>query len=352
MRLQGFSETDPVNVVCGSIQAVLASPTDPNLCFAGASNGGVWRTKSCTAARPNWQSLTDFEDSLSVGDMVFDLTDTTSNTILVGVGQRSSFGRLGGASIGMLYTTNALADEPTWTVLDNNNEFRDKEVSFTSVFARGSLMMAAAYTSSPNSCSYRGIYRSIDGGSTWTNVLQGTGRALAADPNDPERFYATVDYTGLCSDDLLPPNGVFTSTDGGENWTATTPQVPNGEEINPGALNNAKLSVSADGSRLWSSLLKNGVAFKISYSDDHGSSWTAMDTVLTPSSNGGVDGLNPREKPGSQGSIHFSLLADPIDKNNVWVGGKKEYFVHRLSRSQVVCRVPVVLTFDQSLLLY
>jgi hypothetical protein len=327
MRLQGFSTVDPVDVVCGSIQAVLASPLDADLCFAGASNGGVWRTKSCTAARPNWQPLTDFEDSLSVGDMAFDLSDTSSKTILVGVGQRSSFYRRGGPSIGMLYTTDALADEPTWQLLDNAGgdvNFRDNGVAFTSVFARGSLMMASAYSANPNICGNVGIYRSIDSGSTWTNVLQGAGRALAADPNDDNRFYATVDSTNTCSSGTFPANGVFTSIDGGLTWTPTASQVPAGE-INEGELNNAKLSVSADGSRLWSSLLKNGVAFRISYSDDQGASWTAMDDVLTPSGTGTPDGLNPRQKPGGQGSIHFALLADPSNKDNVWVGGKESY---------------------------
>jgi hypothetical protein len=111
--------------------------------------------------------------------------------------------------------------------------------------------------------------------------------------------------------------------------------------------------VSADGSRLWSSLLKNDVAFIMSYSeDDHGASWTAMDAVLTPSGTGTPDGLNPRQKPGGQGSIHFALLADPSNKDNVWVGGKESSVGPFFLSPKVVCCISVVLTlFDQSLLL-
>lgn len=92
----------PLNAVCGAIQSVLAHPTDPAICFAGATNGGVWRTFSCTAAEPNWEPLTDQEDSLSVGDMAFDEDDRSGNTILVAVGTRSSFVRRGGPGIGTI----------------------------------------------------------------------------------------------------------------------------------------------------------------------------------------------------------------------------------------------------------
>lgn len=92
----------PKNVVCGAIQSVLAHPTNPDICFAGATNGGVWRTFSCTAAEPNWEPLTDQEDSLSVGDMVFDEDDPSGSTILVAIGTRSSFSLRGGPGIGMI----------------------------------------------------------------------------------------------------------------------------------------------------------------------------------------------------------------------------------------------------------
>lgn len=318
----------PRNVVCGAIQAVLAHPTDPDICFAGAVNGGVWRTDSCMAAEPDWRPLTDNEESLSVGDMVFDEEDESGNTIVVAVGTRSSFSQSGGPAIGLLYTKNALASNPTWQVLDNaagTVNFRDRSVKFNSVVARGSLMMATAYLSDPFTCANVGVFRSVDGGVTWANVISGEGRAIASDPNDSSRFYATLDSTGLCSQNVLPPNGVFTSIDFGATWIPTDP-VPDTTPIGTFQLNNAKLSVSADGSRVWSALLKNGVVDSISYSDD-GLTWTKMDDVLTPNPDGSTDGLNPRVKPGGQGSIHFALLASPKFRNEVYVAGDRQNLV-------------------------
>jgi hypothetical protein len=108
----------PKDTVCGAVQAVLAHPTNVNICFAGTTNGGVWRTNACTADKPVWEPLTDFEESLSVGDMVFDPSDATGNTVAVAVGRRSSYREVGGIGIGLLYTENALATTPTWRVFD------------------------------------------------------------------------------------------------------------------------------------------------------------------------------------------------------------------------------------------
>lgn len=322
LRSQGG--VDPSNVVCGAIQSVLAHPTDPDICFAGSTNGGVWRTFSCTATEPDWEPLTDDQDSLSIGDMVFDVEDTTSNTVLAAVGTRSAFGRRGGPAIGMLYSENSLANSPSWQVLNNSAgliNFRDKKVKFKSAYVRGDLMLAAAYLADPFVCSSLGVFRSVDRGKTWTNVLSGVAHDIASDPNDPSRFYATLDFTGLCSNRALATNGVFTSDDFGETWTFTSTNgitpVPQGE------LSNAKLSVSADGSRVWSGLVRKGVVDSISYTNSNGASWTKMDTVLLPA-RGDPTGLNPREKPGGQGGIHFSLLASPTNRHEIYAGGDRQ----------------------------
>lgn len=315
-------------MICGSTQAVLAHPSDNNICFAGASNGGVWRTMTCAASQPNWLPLTDNEESLSVGDMVFNADYSTTpastdpNKIIVAIGSRSSFYRIGGPGIGMLLTSNALDPTPTWTTLTNNGYFRANDVKFNSVYMHDDFILASAYMSNPFSCSSIGVWRSIDGGVSWLNVLEGKGRAVAADPNDPNRFYATVDLTNVCNlGKGYPDSGVFTSNNGVD-WTHTSHQAPG--PLNSDELNNAKLSVSADGSRVWSALLKNGQAYSIAYSDNLGNSWTKLDDVKTKQDDGSIDGLNPREKPGSQGSIHFALLASPTNKDEIYVAGDRQ----------------------------
>ena len=281
---------------------------------------------TCTATTPVWEPLSDNEQSLSIADMKFDLSDATYNTILVALGARSSFSRMGGAAFGMLYTQNALAATPTWTLLDNAAGSLNFVTTFTpmrSVYARGNMMLAAAdINGNNNSCNRMGIWRSTDRGVTWTQVLRGSAIEIEGDPNNNGRFYAAMDWTQTCAG-LSTLNGIFTSNDEGATWTATAPPRP-GQFTNQGQLNNAKISVSPTTSRVWAALLKNGVANSISYSDNQGASWTVMDEVATPEGNGDTEGLNPREKPGGQGSIHFSLLASNTDENIIYVGGDRQ----------------------------
>jgi hypothetical protein len=142
-----------------------------------------------------------------------------------------------------------------------------------------------------------GLLRSTDRGVTWTRVISGNALAIAADPNDPNRFYATV-QTSQCQ---AVADGVFTSADMGASWESTSSILP--PLVN---LNGAKLSVSADGSRVWSGLIVSSELSSISFSDNQGVTWTMMEEV---------DELT------DAGFIHFSMLASPTKRNEVYVGG-------------------------------
>ena len=95
----------PNNEVVGAIHTVAAHPTDSNILYVGAVNGGVWKTTNATAASPHWTPLTDNFPSLSIGALEFDPTDPTRQTLVAGIGRFSSFGRSGGPLAGLLRTT-------------------------------------------------------------------------------------------------------------------------------------------------------------------------------------------------------------------------------------------------------
>jgi hypothetical protein len=113
------------------------------------------------------------------------------------------------------------------------------------------------------------------------------------------------------------PNGVFVSNDIGATWTITS-VVPGTQSWETGELVNAKLSVSADGSNVWSALIRDVNAKarpdSISFSDNQGATWIKMDAVSIPNQAGGLN-------PGGQASLHFSLLASPTNRNEVFAGG-------------------------------
>src|SRR5262249_61664228 len=98
-KRSGVTQTTPPppNEVSGAIHTVVAHPTNPDILYIGAVNGGIWKTTNATDARPKWVQLTDPQISLSIGAMDLDPLDPTAQTLVAGIGRFSSFGRRGGA---------------------------------------------------------------------------------------------------------------------------------------------------------------------------------------------------------------------------------------------------------------
>lgn len=303
----------PDNEVAGAIHTVLAHPTNVDVLYIGAVNGGIWRTDNATARRPSWRPLTDDFPSLSIGAMAMDPGD--SNTILAGIGRYSSFSLFGGDRVGLLLTKDG---GDTWRHIDPPyGSLIDKNISGVVVDGDRLIASMGPWRNS--------VYRSLDGGATWTEGegLPNTGAFdLAVDPTNRNRLYVT-----------MRERGVYRSDDGGASWRNVTSHDralnavftetltdPNGLE---GSNDNAEMAVARDG-RLYLAVLVAGQAQYIGFTDNHGGAWTAMDLPLTRELDGEVRGLNPRFKPGGQGAIHFSIRADPTRPNIVYVGGDRQ----------------------------
>ena len=116
---------NPPNPVSGAIEALAIHPTDPNIVYIGAANGGIWKTTTATYSRndgidnngtggvddaaevPTWTPLTDQFPSLQIASLKFDPTDTTNQTLVAGIGGTSnaagfSIGAFGGQTVGPL----------------------------------------------------------------------------------------------------------------------------------------------------------------------------------------------------------------------------------------------------------
>jgi hypothetical protein len=297
--------------VVGAIHTVIAHPTDPNILYIGATNGGIWRTRNATANNPTWEPLTDNQLGNSIGAMEFDLSDPTSQTIIAANGRFSSFANQGGPLAGLLLTT------------DGGNTFRQINDplligrNFSGIAKRGNLILASANNFGGGVGG--GLYRSTDNGASWTFVSNSNGLTagaaldLVGDPTNPNRFYVSVEDVGI-----------FRSNDGGATWeNISAGNAALNNVISNSANNNAEMSIASNG-RLYLAVLNNGRAAYIGYTNDQGGNWTAMDLPRTQERNGDIEGLNPTEKPGGQGAIHFSIVADPNNPNIVYVGGDRQ----------------------------
>ncbi len=94
--------------VSGRTTAIVIDPSDANVAYVGAAQGGLYRT---TDGGSTWTPLLDNALSLAVGSVVFDPVDTTFNTLLVGTGE-SNFSGDSFAGVGVYEITNAKSANP------------------------------------------------------------------------------------------------------------------------------------------------------------------------------------------------------------------------------------------------
>src|SRR5205807_832748 len=73
---------DTNNRVAGAVQTVAIDPKNSNLVYIGTVNGGVWRTTNAlNPSGPHWEPLTDFMPTLSIGAITISPLDSDSNPI-------------------------------------------------------------------------------------------------------------------------------------------------------------------------------------------------------------------------------------------------------------------------------
>lgn len=289
--------------VVGAIHAVAPHPSDPDIAYVGAVNGGIWRTGNAMSASPIWTRQTDDEESLSIGALEFDPTDTINLTLVAGFGRFSSFLRRGGGRAGLLRTTNGTH----WTAIDGGGTLDGLNVS--GVAPRGSTIVLSA-DAADGFGNREGVWRSINTGGEWTQISgardsdlpAGASFDLASDPGDRERLFTNAGRRGL-----------FRSEDTGETWIKVSDATM---DALIAASSNVEISV---GESVFVAIVDNGRFNKrlsgVFRSTTDGDTWTSMGVPTT--ADGGLH-------PGGQGELHLSIAADPTNGDIVYVGGDRQ----------------------------
>ncbi|MBT3295302.1 MAG: DUF11 domain-containing protein [Verrucomicrobia bacterium] len=376
----------PADEVVGAVHTVLAHPVDPDTLYAGTVNGGVWITTNATDASPVWTALTDDQPSLSIGAMEYDRSDPTHQTVVVGFGRYSSFSRTGGPlAPGLIRSTDGGAN---WTAIDdalldgeacsgiyahgpvmlfganatdgNGGLYRSANsgVDWTTIDGAGGsgLPNDDVYdlVSDPNQTNRlyltlddTGIFRSDDQGLTWTDISDSRITSVfgGANQNNAELAVSPVSgrvYLAVINSGQAEYIG-YTDSPGGVTpvWTEMDiPCIPSTSGTSAtvtGATDASPIEITATAHPFTSgewvaidNVLGNTAANGVFRIDDTG----ANTFTLRHSSGNGtyagggsaalVDGLNPRDKPGGQGGIHFSIVAHPTDANAIFVGGDRQ----------------------------
>jgi photosystem II stability/assembly factor-like uncharacterized protein len=251
----------------GRVLAVTGVPTDPNTFYFGAVAGGVWRTSN---AGLSWTPLFDKQSIASIGAIA--VADANPNVIYVGTGEACIRGNISYGN-GVYKSTDG---GRTWS---NIGLTETRHIASVIVHPRNPdvvFVAALGHAYGPND--ERGVYRSLNGGKTWERVLFKDNRTgaidLAMDPHNPNVLFAAlyqVQRTPWSLESGGPGSGLYQSTDGGTTWKHLE-----GKGLPTSLLGRIAVSVSgADSNRVYSLIEAQG-ASGLYRSDDNGENWTKV----------------------------------------------------------------------------
>jgi len=228
-----FVDIPPNFPVSGAINAIAASQTNPDLVYAGAVNGGVWKTTNATADPPSWSPLTDRRlPGLSINSLA--ISPVNPRILFAGTGSTSSFGFDGSPGFGVARSTDG---GRSWSVLaqDTFSGRRINSVVPTTLDGGNVVLAATLLDQRPGSDVFvipaGGVFRSTDMGDSFVR-LSGDGSSglpdqgvssLVGDAGNRYRFYAAVP-AGLFG--AAGGEGIYRSDDGGVTWAAVNSGLP------------------------------------------------------------------------------------------------------------------------------
>ncbi len=212
----------------GRLSAIACHPTDASRYFVAGADGGVWRT---TDGGASWSPLTDHLPTTAIGALALD--PANPETIYAGTGE-ANFANHSRYGLGLYKSTDG---GDTWSHLAQTT-FAGRCFSriivhptnparlFAAVTTAGGFPALAAAKNHPSATGPVGVFRSTDGGNTWSHLVSGlpalSATDLLLDPATNTLFAAIGHIFGD------PANGIYKGTINGNNisWTRLTTGLP------------------------------------------------------------------------------------------------------------------------------
>ncbi|HKT32055.1 MAG TPA: hypothetical protein VJS89_06145 [Gammaproteobacteria bacterium] len=209
-------------VAGGRVTSVVGIPGNPNIYYAGAAGGGVWKT---TDGGYHWNAIFSKEPTSSISDVVPDPSNPGILWVATGeVNIRNDV--LDGA--GLYRSTDA---GKTWQLMGFKDAGNISKVVVDPHNSNNVWVAVLGHVWGPNA--ERGVFKTADGGKTWKKVLfvnDHTGAIdLAMDGNNPQVLFAAMWQAQRYPwkmDEGGPDSGLWRSTDGGDTWTKLTDGIP------------------------------------------------------------------------------------------------------------------------------
>ena len=256
----------------GRTRAISGVPSQPNVYYMAQNNGGVWKT---TDSGRVWVPIFDDQPTGSIGALAVSVSDP--NVIYVGSGESLHRPDLS-IGDGMYKSTDA---GKTWAHLEQLRDAQQiSEIAIDPSDPNKLLVAVGGHPYGPNP--ERGVYRSTDGGKTFEKVLGKDDNIGAWDVIlDPTN--ANVAYASLWESREFPwenghadgtSGGIYKSTDGGKTWTQLTKGLP--------PMTQASLAVAPSNPKRLFAAVRTPEDTKFYRSDDAGETWTYVETDTRP----------------------------------------------------------------------
>ena len=237
------------------------------LMYAAAASGGVWKSIN---AGTTWEPVFDEQSTSSIGDIA--LAPSNPEIVWVGTGE-SNNQRSSSWGDGVYKSENG---GKTWTNMGLKSSQHIGRIVIHPT--NPNIVYVAAVGPLWADGGERGLFKTTDGGKTWTNVLKisvHTGVTdVVMDPTDPTVMYAAAFQRQRKAYSFVgggPESGIYKSIDGGTTWTKLTEGLPKGD------IGRIGLDVSRSQPRTVYATLETKTP-EVYRSDDYGASWRKTGT--------------------------------------------------------------------------
>ena len=288
----------------GRTKAIAGVPSAPNRFYIAAVNGGIWRTDD---AGRTWRPIFDDQPTGSIGSLAVAPSDPS--VIYAGSGEGLQRPDLSVGN-GIYKSTDG---GTSWKHLGLNDGQQIPQIAVDPGDPNRLFVAVLGHPYGPNS--ERGVYRSTDGGATFTRVLyrdDNTGAYnVRIDPSNPQILYATLWAARQAPWEVggsfeQPGSGIFKSTDGGDHWTRLKMGLP-------AAMGRAEIAIAPSNSQV-----------VYAYVDGYGSTGG---TVFR-SNDGGANFAatsDDQNTIGERGDDLVAIAVDPKDPQTLYLTNTSTY---------------------------
>jgi len=327
-----FRFTGPA--VGNRISAAAGIPGDPKIYYVGAAAGGVWKS---TDGGASWIPISDDLPVMAIGALAVAASDP--NIVWAGTGDPWAIRDSDLMGDGVYKSTDA---GKTWVHMGLDETGRIGRVIIHP--KNPDIVFVAALGQLTGPQQERGVYRTTNGGKTWSRVLfvdANTGcSGMSMDPNNPQVLFAGMWQVEMHTYAMFsggPGSGVFVSRDGGTTWKRIE-----GKGMPKSPVGKVDVAVAPKDSKRVYALIQTADQGSIWRSDDGGETWKVGSWQRALIGRAGfyirlgVSPANPDEVLVANSSFHVSTDGGKSFTTRPWGGDTHDIWIDPLNADRIL----------------